>query len=219
MIKEAALFDFDGTIVDTEWSIYQEVLVIFQREGQELPLEKYSQCIGSSYEEWSPQTYLEELTGKKYDWESIREERNKRIRARLENEGLMAGVIESLEATKRAGLRLGVVSSSSHEWVDNWLEKLGLGECFETVTCREDAEKIKPAPDLFLKGAERMACAPEACLVIEDSRNGMLAAKEAGMSVVVVPNRVTEVSDFSEAEYRISSLSEYPTLLKKILAK
>jgi len=198
---EVALFDFDGTIVDTEWTIYEEVLAIFKREGQHLPLEKYAQCIGSSYAEWSPQ-------------DAINEERNKRIRSRLASEGLMVGVIESLEATKKAGLRLAVVSSSSHEWVDSWLEKLGLEEYFDTVTCREDAEKIKPAPDLFLKGAERMNCAPEACLVIEDSRNGMLAAKAAGMSVVVVPNRITEVSDFSEADYRVSSLEEYPALFE-----
>jgi len=170
----------------------------------------YAQCIGSSYDTWSPQTYLEELTGKTFDWESIREERNKKIRVRLEDQGLMAGALDALEFTKSKGLRLGVVSSSSHDWVDNWLEKLGIEGYFENVTCRGDAPNIKPAPDLFQKGAERMRLPPDKCLVVEDSRNGMVAAHTAGMQVAIVPNRVTQTSDFSEALVKVNSLVEYP---------
>lgn len=205
---KAVLYDFDGTVVDTEWVIYQEVLAIFKREGQDLPLEQYTKCIGSSYEAWSPQTYLEELTGKTYDWEKIREVRNQKIRARLADEGPTLGAVESIQYCKEKGYRLGVVSSSSHDWVDMWLEKLNLESYFETVTCRGDAPKIKPAPDLYLKAAELLNLKPEECLVIEDSRNGMLAALEAGMDVIAVPNRVTIVSDFSEAKAVLGSLEE-----------
>lgn len=214
---EAVLFDFDGTLVDTEWAIYQEVLAIFQAEGEHLPLETYCQCIGAGYEVWSPQDYLEELTGKTYDWESIRKVRDQKIRARLETQGLIEGALESLNITKERGLRLAVVSSSSHSWVDAWLEKLEITSYFEHVTCKEDAARLKPAPDLFLKGAERMELTPEKCLVVEDSRNGMLAALEAGMDVIAVPNRVTEVLDFSEALVRLKSLTEYPAQLSKLL--
>lgn len=215
---EAVLFDFDGTMVDTEWVIYEEVRAIFEREGQALPLEKYAQCIGSSYEIWSPQTYLEELTGKEYDWDSIRAVRNKRIRERLEDQGLMPGARESLDCVLEERLRCGVVSSSSHDWVDNWITKLDVGHYFEYVTCRGDAPRIKPAPDLFLKGAKRMGIAPEKCLVVEDSRNGMLAAQEAGMEVVAVPNRITKVSDFTGALVQLNSLSEFPNLLRDLSA-
>ncbi len=216
---EAVLFDFDGTLVDTEWSIYEENCAIYAKEGQELPLEKYAQCIGSSYDTWSPQTYLEELTGKTFDWETIREERNKKIRARLETQGLMEGALEALEFTKSRGLRMGVVSSSGHSWVDNWLEKLGIEHYFESVTCRGDAPRIKPAPDLFIKGAERMNLSPKKCLVLEDSRNGMLAALEAGMDVIAIPNRITKVSDFTEATIKLDSLNDYPKALKKLLSE
>ncbi len=214
---EAVLFDFDGTMVDTEWIIYEEVQRIFHSEGQELPLEQYSKCIGSSYETWSPQTYLEELTGKSYDWETLRAARNVRIRERMEAQELISGVQEALDFTQQCGLRLGVVSSSSHDWVDRWIEKLGIGHYFEHVTCRGDAPRIKPAPDLFLKGAERMEIDPSRCLVVEDSRNGMLAAHEAGMSVFAVPNRVTVVSDFSEALQKLGSMLEYPEALEKLV--
>jgi len=91
---EAVLFDFDGTMMDTEWIIYEEVQRIFHDEGEELPLEEYSKCIGSSYDTWSPQTYLEELTGKTYDWDTLRAARDQRIRDRMENQGLIEGVVE-----------------------------------------------------------------------------------------------------------------------------
>lgn len=216
---EAVLFDFDGTLVDTEWIIYEEVQAIFHREGQELPLTEYVKCIGSSYEAWSPQTYLEELTGKTYDWEAIREVRNQKIRTRLADQGLIKGALEALEATKNEGLLLAVVSSSTHDWVDNWLEKLHIQDYFETVTCRGDAPRIKPAPDLYLKGAERMNLSPEKCLVVEDSRNGMLAAVEAGMDVIAIPNRITTVSDFPEAAVKLQTLSHYPEALVSLLQK
>jgi len=212
---EAVIFDFDGTMVDTEWVIYEEVQRIFHDEGQELPLEEYSKCIGSSYETWSPQDYLEELTGKTYDWEKLRTARDKRIYARMEGQELIPGVQEALDFTKEQGLRLAVVSSSSHDWVDKWLAKLGIEHCFESVTCRGDAPRIKPAPDLFLKGAERLNLDPSKCLVLEDSRNGMIAANNAGMSVFAVPNRVTAGSDFSEALERLTSIKQFPEAFLK----
>ena len=214
---QAVLFDFDGTMMDTEWVIYEEVQRIFHDEGQELPLEEYAKCIGSSYEAWSPQTYLEELTGKTYDWETLRAARNKRIRARMAEQPLFPGVIQALEAVQSAGLRLAVVSSSSHEWVDGWLEHHGITHYFEHVVCRGDAPAIKPAPDLFLKGADLLALPPEACLVVEDSVNGLTAAHTAGMPVVAVPNRITTVCDFSPAEAQLESLRQFPAQLAQFL--
>jgi putative hydrolase of the HAD superfamily len=92
--------------------------------------------------------------------------------------------------------------------VDGWLEKLEFGGHFETVVCRGDAPQIKPAPDLYIEAARRMALEPVECLVIEDSLNGVKAAKAAGMSVWAVPNRVTSGLDFSAADRIFSSLME-----------
>ena len=101
-----------------------------------------------------------------------------------------------------------MVSSSSHSWVDNWLEKLQLISHFDTVVCRGDAPKIKPAPDLYLETAKRFDLAPAECLVIEDSMNGMIAAHTAGMKVLAVPNRLTAVLDFSNADWQEPSLTK-----------
>ena len=126
----------------------------------------------------------------------------------------MPGVIDLLERLTADGVRRAVVSSSSHHWVDGWLEKLAFGDRFESVVCRGDAPQIKPAPDLYLEAAKRLGLPPSQCLVIEDSLNGVKAAKAAGMTVWVVPNRVTAGLDFTEADRVFPSLQELAAALQ-----
>lgn len=120
----------------------------------------------------------------------------------------MHGAPDLLAKLSAAGMPMAVVSSSSHKWVDGWLGKLELADHFQTTVCRGDAPRIKPAPDLYLAAAERLAIAPANCLVIEDSLNGLKAAKAAGMAVWIVPNRVTECLDFSPADRVFRSLAD-----------
>ena len=201
---KAVLFDFDGVILDSEWPIYQTWKNLFESEGQSLEPEVYVKCIGSDFETWSPQTYLEELTGKSFDWDTINAQRQVILESDIEKSPPMDGVRELLISLK--GVKKAVVSSSSHNWVDRWVEKLGLMPHFETLVCRGDAPRIKPAPDLYLEGARQLGVSPEDCVVIEDSMNGMIAAHAAGMKTLVVPNRLTSVLDFSASQWQVDSL-------------
>lgn len=200
MTPSAVLFDFDGILVDTEWAIYQAWLRTFRRHGQDLPLSLYTRCIGSDFDAWSPKAHLEELTQLGFDWVEMDGVRQVEIRAELAQEGPIEGVVDLLGAISQRGIPQAVVSSSSHFWVDGWLEKLGLRDFFKDVICKGDAPRIKPAPDLYLAAAERLAVDPERCLVIEDSLNGLISAKAAGMNAWIVPNRVTSALDFSKAD-------------------
>lgn len=200
MAFSAVLFDFDGVLVDTEWAIYQAWLRTFQKHGHDLPLEMYTRCIGSDFATWSPKTHLEELSGLAFDWHDLDARRQEEILRDLAGEGIMPGVLDLLDKLATESIRRAVVSSSSHHWVDGWLEKLAFANRFESVVCRGDAPQIKPAPDLYLEGARRLGLPPAECLVIEDSLNGVKAAKAAGMTVWVVPNRVTAGLDFSLAD-------------------
>ena len=208
MAIAAVLFDFDGVLVDTEWAIYDAWHRSFISNGHPLPLEIYTQCIGSDFATWSPKTHLEELTGSAFDWHDLDARRQEEIVRDLSGEGPMPGAVALLESLKAKGIRTAVVSSSSHHWVDGWLEKLGLTHWFETVVCRGDAERIKPAPDLYLEAVKRLDLAPDECLVIEDSLNGIKAANAAGIPVWAVPNRVTACLDFSLATRVFGSLEE-----------
>ncbi len=168
MSPKALLFDFDGVILDTEWSIYQSILEVFLTQGHDLPLKTYVKCIGSDFATWSPESHLEELTGKKFDWKGIRNERNKRIRSEIAKLDAMPGLRDCLAYTAEQNIPALVVSSSSHNWVDGWLEKLNLTESFQDIVCKEDAKRIKPAPDLYLKANSLLPdLEPADCLVIE----------------------------------------------------
>jgi HAD superfamily hydrolase (TIGR01509 family) len=210
----AVLFDFDGVLVDTEWAIYQAWRRTFRTHGHDLPLEVYTRCIGSDFATWSPKTHLEELSGLAFDWHDLDARRQEEIMRDLTDEKPMPGAIGLLGQLTAKGLRRAVVSSSSHHWVDGWLEKLAFAGHFETVVCRGDAPQIKPAPDLYLEAAKRMGLSPSECLVIEDSFNGVKSAKAAGMRVWVVPNRVTAGLDFSAADRVFPSLVDLASALQ-----
>jgi beta-phosphoglucomutase-like phosphatase (HAD superfamily) len=85
--------------------------------------------------------------------------------------------------------RLGVASSSNRPIIDSVLESSGLAPLFEITVSSEEVEHGKPAPDVYLEAARRLSLAPTSCAAVEDSGNGLRAARAAGMRVVAIPNR------------------------------
>lgn len=205
---QAVIFDFDGLLVDTEYAIYSSWQRVFDAHGHPLPLDLFNQCLGSGYTHWNPGDHLEQLTGRTFNWEAINSIRQEEIVRDLEHAGLLPGAEELISRLTSEGIPMGVASSSSHRWVDGWLNKLGIMNRFRTVVCRDDNLPVKPNPALFLKAAEQLGVSPADCLVLEDSQNGTTAAFNAGMPVIAIPNRVTEHADFSLASARICSLTE-----------
>lgn len=208
---KAVLFDFDGIIIDSEWPIYESWQRVFEGEGHTLALETYVQCIGSDFDTWSPEKYLEELTGKNYDWPVINARRQVELEADLVGVEPLPGVLslfEKLKSADYAHVKLAIVSSSSHRWVDAWLDKLDLLRYVDEVVCRGDAPRIKPAPDLYLEAVRRFSLLPEECLVIEDSLNGVIAGNAAGCVTLAIPSRLTRILDFSLADAVAGSLEE-----------
>jgi beta-phosphoglucomutase-like phosphatase (HAD superfamily) len=110
-----------------------------------------------------------------------------------------------------------VASSSPENWVVGHLTRLGLIEFFEQIVTADDVEKTKPDPALFLLAAEKLGVTPQQAIVFEDSRNGVLAGKRAGMYVVAVPNPLTDGMDFSEADLKLGSLADLS--LEQLLGK
>ena len=207
------IFDFDGVLVDTEWAIYQSWVHLYAREGQEISIATYAPCLGAGYSHWDPAAHLEKLTGKSYDWEKETPARQAMLEADLERMGLMDGALELMDWCVEQGIGLTVASSSSRRWVQGWLEKLQIYGRFAGVFTRTDGYAVKPNPALFEAAQQCLALPKEECLIVEDSENGTIAARNAGIPCVAIPNRMTESSDFSRAAYRCSSLK---ALLKQI---
>lgn len=127
----------------------------------------------------------------------------------------MEGVPDVLHRLVRARYRLALASSSSPDVIAATLDAIGVDDLFEVVVSGLVVGRGKPAPDIFLETARRLGVAPSGCLVVEDSRNGLLAAKAAGMTCAAIPCRATRGQDFSEADYRLERLVELLPLLIK----
>jgi len=123
---------------------------------------------------------------------------------------VLPGIVEYLEDADRLGLRVGIASSSSRNWVLGHLERLGLSDRWECIRCWGDVERAKPWPDLYLAVLDHLGVPPSEALAFEDSPNGIAAAKAAGMICVAVPNPLTDALDLSKADVRLGSLAEMP---------
>ena len=127
----------------------------------------------------------------------------------------LPGVPEIPLRLRETGLRLGLVSASARPVIDAVLRAVDLDGAFETVVSGDEVARGKPAPDGFLMAARRLATDPTRCLVVEDSRNGVLAGKAAGMTVAAVPGPTTKGQDFSPADLILPSLEALPKLLDR----
>jgi beta-phosphoglucomutase-like phosphatase (HAD superfamily) len=128
----------------------------------------------------------------------------------------MPGITDYLREARQLGLKLGVASSSTHEWVDSHLKRLGLLDYFDAVKCREDVAYTKPDPALYLAALDASGLRSEQALAIEDSPNGITAAQRAGIFCVAVPNPVTAQLALDHADFHLTSLTDMS--LKQLLA-
>ena len=210
MIK-ALLFDFDGLIMDTESPIVEAWQAIYAEVGQEFPLQAWIRAVvGTSTSNFDAAAHLATVTGRSLDLAALHARANA---YRLEKQATLAalpGVNEYMKEAKRLGLRLAVVSSSKHAWADGYLRQLGLFDVFEIILCRENVKRIKPEPDLFLAALEALEIRADEALVFEDSPNGILAARWAGIRVVAVPNPITVHAPVEGADLLLASLAAMP---------
>jgi putative hydrolase of the HAD superfamily len=194
------IFDFDGLVVDTESAIFEAWRALYAAEGEELALSDYQQCVGSTFGAYDPMAVLEERLGRTPDWPFLLSQKDEAIRNSHLSLAPCAGITQILTEAQQCGIPCCVASSSSPDHVHGWVDRLGLRPFFHHLTCRGDeGARPKPAPDLFALAAKRLGLPPSQCLILEDSRNGLLAAQAAGIACVVIPSPVTMGSDFSGA--------------------
>ena len=205
---KALVFDFDGLILETETPAYQSWTEIYREHGHELPRDRWLDYIGREAGWFDALRHLESLVGAPFDRDDVRRRREERKAQLMSELDVMAGIRDYLSEGRRLGLRLGIASSSPRSYVHAHLDRVGLGGGWDVVVCREDAPRAKPAPDLYLRAIEALGVAPEEALALEDSPNGIAAAKDAGLWVVAVPNELTAAGDLTRADCRLSTCAE-----------
>jgi HAD superfamily hydrolase (TIGR01509 family) len=185
-LTDAVVFDLDGLLLDSE-QLWDEVREALTRElGGRWTDQAQADMMGMSSKEWSAYMH-DELRLPQPPEELNRlvvERMEERYRERLP---LIDGAVEAVERLAERW-PLALASSSNRPLIDLALELMGVADRFRATVSSEEVERGKPAPDVYLETAARLGVAPGRAVAIEDSANGIRAARTAGMSVIAIPN-------------------------------
>ncbi|MFM8367803.1 MAG: HAD family hydrolase [Chloroflexota bacterium] len=209
MIK-ALIFDFDGLILDTETP---EVLVwqsIYKEHGFELPVEEWEKTVGGyGISSFDPAQNLSLLTQGRLDPVSLKARYRLEADAIIHANPIMPGIMDMIGSAKENGLKVAIGSSSPHSWVDTHAQRLDIYHHFDHIICQDDVApgRTKPHPDIYLKALETLQVDKTEAVVFEDSPNGVLASKRAGVFVVAVPNPLTAKMNV-QGDLTVSSLAD-----------
>jgi len=207
-VIRAVVFDLDGVIVDSEhvWDAAREALA--RERGGRWHENAQQDMMGMSSVEWS--RYMHEVIRLEDPPEEISDAVVARLEAIYREElPLIDGVNEAV-----AGLAgrwpLGVASSSNRQIIDLVLNLSGLDRYFRVTVSSEEVPRGKPSPDVYLEAARRLGSDPNATTAVEDSHNGIMSARAAGMRVIAIPNRRYPPGEdaLTEADVVLRSISE-----------
>jgi HAD superfamily hydrolase (TIGR01509 family) len=185
---------------------YQAWSEVYDQYDQKLTLVEYSKCIGSSNSAFDPLENLLKIQPGIINTDQIKQIQQARELELLSKERILPGVQELIECAKQQGLLLGIASSSDRPWVIAHLNRLHLLNYFDSVLTENDVDMVKPHPELYTKTLDTLSIPPNQTIAFEDSPNGILAAKKAGLFVIGVPNPITLQLDLSLANKIFSTL-------------
>jgi len=205
---EAVIFDMDGVLIDTEKFYMRSEQQIVAKYGIDVPASHFTKYCGTTQD---------------YIWQNIKDEFN--LPASLEQlkeiapiyleklfdtEGvtMIDGIPELLAELSASPLKLAVASSTKQALIHKHLSSIGLSDYFDVMESAENVKHSKPAPDVFLKTAELLGVNPENCLVIEDSSNGVKAAKNAGMVCIAFKNPEFPSQDTRLADLEVTRIED-----------
>jgi HAD superfamily hydrolase (TIGR01509 family) len=200
------VFDFDGTILDTEDSVHRAWTELWASQGVELPRAEWQAILGTDGD-FDPWAELEQRLGRAVD-PALRGSRVARRDELLHAEVPRPGVLAWLDEADRLGVPVAIASSSPPEWVDSHLVRLGLLDRFAFLACCDGDVPGKPDPTSYRLACEAIGADPARSVAVEDSPHGVTAAVGAGLFTIAVPHPLTADLDLSAADAVLGSLSD-----------
>ncbi len=204
----ALIFDFDGTILDTETPSFLAWQKTYADHGHTISLEEYSLVVGTDHSLFDPRKTLEERVGKKLDWTRMDAERRAHDLEMISRNEVLPGVRELLCEALQRNIPCAVASSSPIDWVESHLDRLKMREFFAYLCCAGNRIAPKPSPGVYLEALELLGVAAGETIAIEDSLNGLRAARAAGIPCVVVPNSITRHLCFPPEQKLLPTLKD-----------
>ena len=214
---KAVLFDMDGLMVDTESLATEAFIHSAKKQGYDMTREETLLVLGfttkSIYEFW--ENYFKNSD---VSWKQLVDDHYKYIENVLFTTGpkKMPYIEELLKYLKENNYKVAVASSSNMNHIINNMEKTGLKKYIDGFASGAEVKNGKPAPDVFLLAAERLGVEPKKCLVLEDSKAGVIAGSSAGAKVIMVPDMFKPDDECKEKAYKIvNNLGEVINMLEE----
>lgn len=204
---KAVIFDFDGTIVDTE-SLWVDVYIdlIEEKYGHTVPMAIFNKCVGTK--DTALYDYLTENVDASISREQLSPLAEQLVNSRINSLPVRHGIRSALDRFKEQGLRIAIASGSQRHWIQSFIQENNLTHYFEEIRCADDVDHVKPSPDIYLAALEALNLPANECFAIEDSVNGATAAIRADIKCYVVPNEVTALDTFPIEVIRLESFDE-----------
>ena len=210
MIK-GIIFDMDGVIIDSNRVHYENWNTVFKRRfGIVVPMEEFASRLGESSKDFTE--YFIRKYNLKVNFNEIVKELRENFYNNSSKINLKKNVKEVLGRLKQ-NYKIALATGANKEWAIDIITSNGLSDYFDYVIAGNEVKKAKPEPEIFLKAAEMLKLKPRECVVIEDASFGILAAKNAGMFVISIPDDFTKYQDHSKADLHLKSISEISTKL------
>jgi HAD superfamily hydrolase (TIGR01509 family) len=207
MIK-AVIFDLDGVLIDSEPLHCMADNQLLKDLGVDTPEKYFDRFTG-----WTDSAMWAAIKADYLINESIDELKAMQVPIKLKllretDLKAIAGTLELLEEIKGNNIPIAIASSSPRPFIEAVVEKIGIRQYFAIIVSGEEVERSKPEPDIFLKAARLLNVKPSGCLVVEDSRSGTIAAKNAGMMCIGYRNVNSGNQDLSEADFIVDDIKE-----------
>lgn len=198
---KAVIFDMDGVLVDSQPYHFKADIDTMAEYGV-IKDQKFYESFAGTLTADRMRT-LKEMFGLDAPVEEMTIKRENMILDIMGKEDIkpVLGIPEFLRSIKEKGLTTAVASSSDYKLINLILDRLKIAQYFDSVTSGSDVKRGKPSPDVFLLAAERIGIEPAECLVVEDSENGVKAAKAAGMKALGYINPTSGKQDLSPADF------------------
>lgn len=198
---KAVVFDFDGTIIDTEKHLYDITNKhLIKHNHEPVSLDFYTGSIGGAANDLHE--YLEDKLGKEQKEKIYIEHHNTSKDLPIFDE-----IKKLMEYLKQRHIPMAIATSSYRSSIDPAFKQLALENYIDVVVGREDVTEVKPNPELYLKAVQALNYNPANCLALEDSVNGATAAINAGLDVIVNTNKMTKNQDFANVTYLNKDMS------------
>ena len=212
----AVVFDADGTLFDTEHAMEAVWFSVCKEIGFSKPAEDYLDFIGLN--RTALLSLMAEKYGTQFDADGFMTRCAEGLHHHIEAYGLplKPGTRELLDFLHQKGIPMALATSTHRIRTDRRLELSDLAKYFSVTVTGNEVSLGKPHPEIYLTACEKLGFSPSSCLAVEDSRNGILSAHAAGLSVVMIPDMIPPTPDLEEKLlYRFSSLTEVISLFSE----